>query len=47
MLALIQYIVFSIQVGNARVKYGIKAPAMTGHAIFELYLRVQMTRWNS
>jgi glutathione S-transferase len=42
MLALIQYIVFAVQVGNARVKYGIKAPAMSGHMVFERYLRVQM-----
>ena len=42
MLALIQYIVFAVQVGNARVKYGVKAPAMSGHAVFERHLRVQM-----
>jgi uncharacterized MAPEG superfamily protein len=42
MLALIQYVIFAVQVGNARVKYGIKAPAMSGHAVFERYLRVQM-----
>jgi glutathione S-transferase len=42
MLALIQYIVFSMQVGNARMKYGIKAPAMSGHPVFECHMRVQM-----
>ncbi len=42
MLALIQYILFAVQVGNARAKYGIKAPAMSGHPVFERYLRVQM-----
>lgn len=42
MLALIQYIVFSVQVGNARMKYGIKAPAMSGHPVFERHMRVQM-----
>lgn len=42
MLALMQYIVFSVQVGNARMKHGIKAPAMSGHVMFERALRVQM-----
>jgi glutathione S-transferase len=42
MLALVQYIVFGAQVGRARVKYGIRAPAMSGHAMFERALRVQM-----
>lgn len=42
MLALVQYIFFAVQVGNARVKYGVKAPAMAGHAMFERHLRVQM-----
>jgi uncharacterized MAPEG superfamily protein len=42
MLALIQYILFAVQVGNARVKYGVKAPAVSGHAVFERALRVQM-----
>ncbi|MEY4642202.1 MAG: hypothetical protein RLZZ227_2196 [Pseudomonadota bacterium] len=42
MLALIQYIVFAAQVGNARVKYGVKAPAVSGHPVFERRLRVQM-----
>ncbi len=42
MLALIQYIFFAVAVGNARVKYGIKAPVMSGHPVFERHLRVQM-----
>lgn len=42
MLALIQYTLFGIQVGGARVKYGIRAPAMSGHVMFERHLRVQM-----
>ena len=42
MLALLQYIFFAVQVGRARVKYGVKAPAMSGHAVFERHLRVQM-----
>lgn len=40
-LALIQYIYFAVNVGNARRQYGIRAPQMTGHAIFERHLRVQ------
>ncbi len=40
-LALLEYLVFSFQVGNARVKYNIKAPAVTGHPVFERYFRVQ------
>lgn len=42
MLALLQYIFFAVQVGRARVKYGVNAPAMSGHAMFERHLRVQM-----
>jgi len=41
-LALIQFIVFGILVGRARGQYGVKAPATTGHEIFERYYRVQM-----
>lgn len=40
-LALIQYIYFSINVGRARMKYGVRAPAMSGNPVFERYLRVQ------
>ncbi|HLW24233.1 MAG TPA: MAPEG family protein [Steroidobacteraceae bacterium] len=40
-LALLQFIVFSFQVGGARGKYGVKAPATSGHAIFERHFRVQ------
>jgi uncharacterized membrane protein YecN with MAPEG domain len=39
-LALIQYVVFGMLVGWARGKYGVKAPAVTGHAIFDRYFRV-------
>jgi glutathione S-transferase len=42
MLALIQFIWFGVQVGSARRKYGVKAPAMSGHVMFERHLRVQM-----
>src|SRR5512139_2271715 len=40
-LALLEYIVFAMLVGRARGKYGVKAPAVTGHEVFERYFRVQ------
>jgi glutathione S-transferase len=40
-LALIQYTYFSASVGMARKKYGVRAPAMSGHPVFERHLRVQ------
>jgi len=39
-LALVQYIVFGMLVGWARGKYGVKAPAVTGHEVFDRYFRV-------
>jgi uncharacterized membrane protein YecN with MAPEG domain len=39
--ALIEYFVFVLLTGQARVKYGVEAPATTGDPIFERYLRVQ------
>lgn len=42
LLAVIQFIVFSMLVGAARGKYGIQAPAMTGNEHFERAARVQM-----
>jgi len=42
LLALLQYIYFAVLVGKAREKYGVNAPATTGHETFERYLRVQM-----
>jgi glutathione S-transferase len=41
-LALIEYMVFSLQVGIARGRFDIEAPAITGHEIFERRFRVQM-----
>lgn len=41
-LALIEYMVFALLAGQARVKYGVAAPATVGHPIFERYFRVQM-----
>jgi uncharacterized MAPEG superfamily protein len=40
MLALLEFFYFGIQVGQARGKYGVKAPATTGNEIFERYHRV-------
>ena len=40
-LILVQYIFFSIKVGGGRVKYEIKAPAISGHPEFERLYRVQ------
>ena len=40
-LALAQFIFFSIQVGSMRGKHGVKAPAVTGHPEFERMFRVQ------
>ena len=40
-LALAQFILFSIQVGSMRGKHGVKAPAVTGHPEFERMFRVQ------
>jgi glutathione S-transferase len=41
-LALLQYSVFGMLVGKARGTYEIKAPAITGHPIFDRYYRVHM-----
>jgi uncharacterized MAPEG superfamily protein len=40
-LAVLEYIVFGFLVGKARARYGVKAPAITGHEVFERYFRVQ------
>lgn len=40
-LALIQFIFLGFKVGGAREKFGVKAPAITGHEIFERHFRVQ------
>lgn len=42
LLALLQFFVFGFLVGRARVRYAVKAPAVTGNAIFERVFRVQM-----
>jgi glutathione S-transferase len=40
-LAVLQFIMFGFQVGRARGKYGVKAPATTGNEIFERVFRIQ------
>ena len=42
LLALIQFFVFGVLVGRARGLYGVKAPAVAGHEMFERAHRVQM-----
>jgi uncharacterized MAPEG superfamily protein len=41
LLAVIEYITLSMLTGRARGLYGVKAPATTGHPIFERWYRVQ------
>ena len=40
LLALIEFIAFGLLVARARGKYGIKAPATSGHPLFERTFRV-------
>ena len=40
LLALLQFIWLGVRVGAARGKYGISAPATTGHDLFERHYRV-------
>ncbi len=40
-LALLEYLAIGILTGQARGKYGVKAPAVSGHPIFERWFRVQ------
>ncbi|MFI4890220.1 MAG: MAPEG family protein [Steroidobacterales bacterium] len=40
-LAVLQFAVFGYKVGAARGRYGIKAPAISGHEVFERHFRVQ------
>lgn len=41
-LAILQFWFFGMLVGNARTRYGVAAPAITGNEMFERYFRVQM-----
>jgi len=40
-LALIEFLVFGLLVGRARVRCNVQPPATTGHPVFERYFRVQ------
>lgn len=42
LLAVAQLVFFSVLVGRARGLYGVKAPAVSGHEMFERAYRVQM-----
>ncbi len=46
-LAVLQFLVFGFQVGGARGKYGVKAPATTGNEIFERVFRIQQNTTSS
>jgi uncharacterized MAPEG superfamily protein len=41
-LAVLQFILFGVTVGAARTKYGVHAPATSGHPQFDRLYRVQM-----
>jgi glutathione S-transferase len=41
-VAFLEYIVLGVAVGRARAKFGVAAPATTGHPEFERYFRVHM-----
>jgi hypothetical protein len=41
-LALLQFFWFALQVGRARVRFGVPAPATSGNPDFERVFRVQM-----
>ena len=40
-LALLQFVWFGIKVGQARERFGVKAPAIAGNDVFERHFRVQ------
>jgi uncharacterized MAPEG superfamily protein len=39
-LALMEFVAFGMLVGRARGLYGVKAPAISGHEVFDRYFRV-------
>lgn len=41
LLALLQYVYFTILVGAKREKHGVKAPAVSGNEVWERFFRVQ------
>ena len=42
LVALLEFFWFGIEVGRARGRYGVEAPATSGHPEFDRYFRVQM-----
>lgn len=46
-LAALQFLVFGMQVGKARGQYGVKAPASSGHEVFDRHFRVQQNSLES
>lgn len=40
LLAVLEYVILGVRVGQARARYGVEAPATTGHPIFERHFRV-------
>jgi len=40
LIAIVEFIVFGMKVGASREKYGVNAPATTGHELFERVYRV-------
>lgn len=40
LLALMEFVAFGALVGRARAMYGVKAPATSGHEVFERHFRV-------
>jgi glutathione S-transferase len=47
LIALLEYMVFAGLVGRARVRYGVRAPATTGHPDFERTHRVHQNTLES
>lgn len=47
LLVLLLIVGVTVNVGRARVRYGIKAPAVSGHEMFERAYRVQMNTLES
>lgn len=41
-LALVEFLAFGLAVANARSRYKVAAPAVSGNEMFERYLRVQL-----
>lgn len=42
MVAVLQFVYFGIEVGRARGRFGVQAPAVSGHPEFERYFRVHV-----